>query len=133
MAKDKKKKKKDKAGKAAKRLRSLTENPLVAEVVSTALVATAAALRDSKKARQLAVQAGDELTQLAKEGAEKGNAMWQLALEIGRRSLDALIAEPAPKARKAPKAPKTPKAPKAPRAARPARKPKPRTARRKRS
>jgi hypothetical protein len=103
VAKDKKKKKDGKkaigvpkakpakASKAAKRLKSLTENPLVADVVAAALVATAAALKDSKKARQLAAQAGDELNALAKEGAERGNAMWQLALDIGRRSLDSLV------------------------------------------
>jgi hypothetical protein len=100
VAKDKKKKKdvkkangapKAKTGKAAKRLKSLTQNPLIADVVAAALVATAAALKDSKKARQLAAQAGDELNALAKEGAERGNAMWQLALDIGRRSLDSLV------------------------------------------
>jgi hypothetical protein len=104
VAKDKKKKKsgkkavdtpkaKPKARKAANRLKSLTKNPLVADVVAAALVATAAALKDSTKARQLAAQAGDELDKLAKEGAERGNAMWQLALDIGRRSLDSLTGE----------------------------------------
>ena len=52
MSKDKKKKKKDnKTGKANGSLASLkamTENPLVADVVAAALVATAAALKDSK-------------------------------------------------------------------------------------
>jgi hypothetical protein len=102
VAKDKKKKKagkkangapKAKAVKAARRLKALTENPLVADVVAAALVATAAALRDSKKARQLAAQSGDQLEDLAREGAERGNAMWELALDIGRRSLEALGGE----------------------------------------
>jgi hypothetical protein len=113
VAKDKKKKKAKKAnttssatgraGKAAKRIKSLTENPLVADVVAAALVATAAALKDSNKARRLAAQASDQLTELAKEGADKGNAMWQLALEVGRRALEEYSSVPKPKARSAAK------------------------------
>src|SRR5690348_5894034 len=72
------------------RLDALTRNPVIAEVVSTALVAMASALKDSKKARQLATEAGDEISKLAKEGAERGNALWDMALQIGRRSLEAL-------------------------------------------
>ena len=126
MAKDKKKKKKDKVGKASKalgRLEVLSNNRLVADVVAAALVATASALKDSKKARALAASAGEELEQLAKEGAERGNAMWKLALEVGRRAVDTLIGEEdakAPAALKAPAAPKAPKAPKPARAAKPA-------------
>ena len=105
MAKDKKKKKdkKNKAGaslgatKAATSLKAIAQNPLVADIVAAALVSTAAALKDSKKARLLAAQAGDELEKLAKEGSEKGSAMWQLALDIGRRSLDSLSSEIASK------------------------------------
>lgn len=100
MAKDKKKKKDDKKGagekkaaKTARRLKAITENPLVADVVAAALVATAAALKDSKKARQLAAQGADQLDKLSKEGAARGNAMWNLALDIGRRSLEALARE----------------------------------------
>lgn len=92
MAKDKKRKKKDKkAGKSgltAKRLQSLAENPMVANIVASALVATAAAIKDPAKARRLAAQAGDQLTDLAKGGADRGNAMWQLALDVGRRTLE---------------------------------------------
>jgi hypothetical protein len=106
MAKDKKKQKKDKkgkagAGRAATSLKAIAQNPLLADIVAAALVSTAAALKDSKKARQLAAQAGDELQKLAKEGSEKGNAMWQLALDIGRRSLESLSSEIAPKRAKA--------------------------------
>jgi hypothetical protein len=110
VAKDKKKKKsgkkvggapKAKATKAAKRLESLARNPLVAEIVAAALVATAAALKNPDKARQLASQAGDELNALAKAGSERGNAMWQLALDIGRRSLDALAGDDTPKGKSA--------------------------------
>jgi hypothetical protein len=99
MAKDKKKKKKGKskqdggASSAADRLKALSQNPLVAEVITAALVATAAALKEPKKARQLAEQAGDELRALSKDGVERGNAMWDLALEIGRRTLDTLTAD----------------------------------------
>jgi hypothetical protein len=106
VAKEKKKKKKDKKvsgassrlskskpRKASKSFKSLSQNPLVADIVASALVATAAALKDSNKARQLAAQAGDELTKLSKEGAKQGGAMWQLALDIGRRSLEALGGE----------------------------------------
>jgi hypothetical protein len=106
VAKDKKKKKKDKkdkagagvgAAKAATSLKAIAQNPLVADIVAAALVSTAAALKDSKKARLLAAQAGDELEKLAREGSEKGSAMWQLALDIGRRSLESLSSEIAPK------------------------------------
>ena len=111
MAKDKKKTKDKKGGKAgknsaAKTLKALAQNPLVADVVAAALVATSAALKDSKKAQRLASEAGDELEALAKKGAEQGKAMWQLALQIGRRALDELTAEPAeaPKPKPAAKA-----------------------------
>jgi hypothetical protein len=100
VAKDKKKNKDDKKGagqkkaaKTARRLKAITENPLVADIVAAALVATAAALKDSKKARQLAAQGADQLAKLSKESASKGNAMWDLALDIGRRSLEALARE----------------------------------------
>ena len=103
MAKDKKNKKSAKKDSSAKpetkparvrkgtkRLKTLTSNPLVADVAAAALVAMAAALKDSKKARQLAGDAGDELKKLEKAGSERGNAMWELALEIGRRALTAI-------------------------------------------
>lgn len=116
MAKNKKKKKDKKAGKASsatlgERLEQLTNNRLVADIVATALVATASALKDSKKARALAASAGDELEQLAKEGAQRGNAMWKLALEVGRQALEEIAGEA--------KSPKAPKAPKARKAAKP--------------
>jgi len=92
MAKDKKKKKKarkaEKRGETVKRLQSLAENPVVANIVASALVATAAAIRDPAKARKLAAQAGDQITDLAKGSADRGNAMWQLALDVGRRTLE---------------------------------------------
>jgi hypothetical protein len=101
MAKHKKNNKKDKkaatgsgvVGKASKKLRALSQNPLMADVVAAALVATAAALKDSKKAQRLAADAGDELETLAKKGAQRGNAMWQLALDIGRKALEEIGGE----------------------------------------
>ena len=108
VAKDKKKQKDGKKGKkskkgaaalgkipkpakaVAKKVKEWTENPVVAHVVAAALVATASALKDSKKAQRLAAEAGDELEKLSKIGAERGNALWQMALEIGRRSLEEL-------------------------------------------
>jgi hypothetical protein len=102
MAKDKKKKKDKKSGssKASDGLKALAKNPMVADVVAAALVATASALKDSKRARALASEAGDELGKLSKAGAEAGNALWDMALQIGRRSLEALTNENPPKASK---------------------------------
>ena len=105
VAKDKKKDKKDKGSKkaktkrvsvakpaktAARKIQDWSQNPLVADIVAAALVAAAAAMKDSRKAQRLAAEAGDELEKLSKKGAERGNAMWQLALEVGRRSLEEL-------------------------------------------
>src|SRR5258707_15861471 len=102
MPKDKKKKKKDKkpakSDLAVKRLQSLAENPMVANIFASALVATAAAIKDPSKARKLAAQAGDQLTDLAKRGVARGNAMWQLALALGRRALAEFGAKEAPNA-----------------------------------
>jgi hypothetical protein len=117
-----KKKKKDKVAKSAsggkvskigKRLEELSNNRMVADIVAAALVATASALKDSKRAKALAASAGDELENLAKEGAERGNAMWKLALEVGRRAIDTIAGEEAKRAKPAkPKAvkPAKPKA-----------------------
>jgi hypothetical protein len=104
VAKDKKKKKKDKkdskgqsAGifspKTAKRLQEISSNPLVADVVAATLIGAASALRDSKKAHQLAATARNELEELAHRGAKNGNALWQLALDVGRKSLETLAGE----------------------------------------
>lgn len=109
MAKDKKVKRKDKdkkhgkaasgsalvkaPKKAASSLHALTQNPLVADVVAAALVSMAAALKDSDKARRLATDAGEQLDALSKKTAREGSAMWDLALNVGRRTLDALANE----------------------------------------
>jgi hypothetical protein len=97
------------ASKAAKSLKALRQNPLIADVVAAALVATASALRDTKKARKLASEAGDELDQMSRQAAERGSAMWDMALDIGRRSLEALSGDDAPGKAKSGGTPKTSK------------------------
>lgn len=103
MSKDKKKKQKsdDKGSKAKKgkskgarkavdKLQKLAQNPLVADVVAAALVGMATALKDSEKAKKLAGKASDQLNKMAKSNAKQGGAMWDLAMNIGRQTLDAL-------------------------------------------
>ena len=129
MAKDKKKKKdkkgkkSDGAAKSAKvvsRLRDLTQNPLVADLVAATLVAAAAALKDTRKAHQLAASAEKDLEELGRKGARSGSALWQLALDVGQKSLEALSSEGAVKPAKAkPKARSKPASAK-PAAAKPA-------------
>ena len=67
----------------------LASNPLVAEVVAATLVAAAAAIKDPNKARAIANSVGDELGKAAK-GAQGGSAMWQLAMDVAKRSMSAL-------------------------------------------
>jgi len=112
VAKDKKKKKGKKSTKATDSIRALASNPLVADVVAAALVATASALKDSRRARALASEAGDELTRLSKTGVRQGEALWDMALQIGRRSLEALTNEEAPKRAKPKSKPKSAPKPK---------------------
>ncbi len=69
---------------------NLAGNPVVAEVVAATLVAAAAAIKNPKKARALAATVGDELEAAGKGAQEGGNAFWQLAMDIARRSVDAL-------------------------------------------
>jgi len=75
---------------ATQKIKDWSTNPMVSHVVAASLVAAAAALKDSRKAQRLAAEAGDEIEKLSKKGAERGNALWQMALEIGRRSLEEL-------------------------------------------
>ena len=86
-----------KIAKALKKARSATsklrDNPLVSEVVAAALVATAAAIKDPQKARQLAGEAADQLEGARGKASRETDAFWALALDIARRSLDALGAE----------------------------------------
>jgi hypothetical protein len=75
---------------AKRKATDLASNPAVAEVVAATLVAAAAALRNPQKARELAASARDELTAAGKAGTGQGNAFWQLALDVARRSVDTL-------------------------------------------
>jgi hypothetical protein len=75
---------------AKRKAADLASNPAVAEVVAATLVAAAAAIRNPTKARELASSARDELQAAGKAGAGQGSAMWQLALDIAKRSVDAL-------------------------------------------
>ena len=96
-AKAKNKRKAGKVGKVVEGAKKLAASPAVTEVVAATLVAAAAAMRDPKKARALAVEAASELRQAAKSGAE-GGALWQLALDVAQRSMETLgPAKPAKK------------------------------------
>jgi hypothetical protein len=83
--------------KAANRLQTLTQNPIVADIVVAALVSMAAALKDPAKTRRLADDAGEELNAMAKKGTKQGSAMWDLALDVGRRTMETLAGEDAPR------------------------------------
>ena len=87
-----------KAAKAAKvkkvvaKAKSIAKSPAASEIVAATLVAAAAALRDPKKARALAAEAADDLKKAAQKGVD-GGALWQLALDVARRSVDAIGSE----------------------------------------
>jgi|tagenome__1003787_1003787.scaffolds.fasta_scaffold18189030_1 hypothetical protein len=85
--------------KATKSMKALSMNPLVADVVAAALVSMAAALKDSEKARRLASDAGEQLNALSKKSNKQGNVMWDLALDIGRRTLETIAGEEATRGR----------------------------------
>ena len=57
------------------------------------MVAAAAAIRGPKKARDIATVVGAELETASKQAVDRGNAFWQLALDIAKRSIDALGGE----------------------------------------
>jgi len=104
MAKDKKAKKLDKAksgkkdkknkktsnlaAKVAVNAGKIAAGVVVEEIVAATLVAAAAAIRDPKKARAMAVAAGSELKALTDDAAKEGSALWRLALDIAGKSLD---------------------------------------------
>ena len=103
MAKDKKaagSKAKAKPQAAKAKAAEIASNPAVTEVVAATLVAAAAALRDPAKARQLALSAADEIKAATKGGQGKGAALWQMALDVAKRSIDTANAD-APPAKKA--------------------------------
>ena len=100
VAKNKNKKQAGKRAKLAKAVQDagqkaakIATNPAVAEVVAASLVAAAAAIRDPKKARDLATIVGTELETASKQAVDRGNAFWQMALDIAKRSIDALGGE----------------------------------------
>jgi hypothetical protein len=85
------------AVKAAKtKAAEIASNPAVTEVVAATLVAAAAALRDPNKARQMALSAADEIKAATKGGKGSGAALWQLALDVAKRSIDAANADAKP-------------------------------------
>lgn len=85
------------AVKAAKtKAAEIASNPAVTEVVAATLVAAAAALRDPKKARQLALSAADEIKAATKGGQGKGAALWQMALDVAKRSIDTANSDATP-------------------------------------
>jgi hypothetical protein len=95
LAKDKIDKNRETAGgldKAVKGAKKLAASPAASEVIAATLVAAAAALRDPRKARALAEEAADDLRTAAKEGVQ-GGALWQLALDVARRSMDTIAGE----------------------------------------
>ena len=65
-----------------------------------AVVGCGTAARPCRRARALASDAGDEVARLSKAGSEAGNALWDMALQIGRRSLKALTEDEGAKAGK---------------------------------
>lgn len=80
---------KAKVQKVVKSAKKMAKSPMATEVVAATLVAAAAALRDPKKAKALALSAADDLKKAAKSGAD-GGALWKLALDVARRSIDAV-------------------------------------------
>ena len=68
----------------------LATHPAVAEIVAASLVAAAAAIKNPQKARDMATAVGGELETASKEAVDRGSHFWQLALDIARRSIDAL-------------------------------------------
>jgi hypothetical protein len=62
-----------KVAKVRKVVRKVAKDPMTTEVVAATLVAAAAALRNPKKARALALEAGDDLKKAATSGV-KGSA-----------------------------------------------------------
>ena len=79
-----------KAAKIAASAKKVAKNPAAAEVVAATLVAAAAALRNPKKAQALALEAADDIKRAARSGVDSGEALWKLALDVARRSIDAL-------------------------------------------
>ncbi|MEO7240639.1 MAG: hypothetical protein ABIW16_04495 [Sphingomicrobium sp.] len=88
---------------AARKLAELASSPVVAEVAAATLVAAAAALRDPKQARAIADSARNELSAIGKQAVGKSSAFWTLALDVAKRSMDAIADEASGKGRSKPK------------------------------
>ena len=84
---------------AARKLAELASSPVVAEVAAATLVAAAAALRDPKQARAIADSARNELSAIGKQAVGKSSAFWTLALDVAKRSMDAIADEASGKGR----------------------------------
>lgn len=102
----------------AKKARVLANNPVVTEIVAATLVAAAAALKNPAKARALADSAADELKEASKGATAGTGAIWQLAMDVARRSVEAIGTEAKKDERAKPKA--ASKAEKAGKASKPA-------------
>jgi hypothetical protein len=86
---------------AGKKAAVLAANPAVAEIVAATLVATAAAIKNPAEARRMAASVGDELQAASANVAGTGSALWQLALDIARRSVEAVTPQKTGKKAKA--------------------------------
>jgi hypothetical protein len=87
----------DKAVRGAKaKAKELAANPAIAEIVAASLVAAAAAIKNPKKARDMASAVGNELETASKQAVDRGNNFWQLAIDIARRSIEALGPDSSP-------------------------------------
>jgi hypothetical protein len=91
---------------AGRKLADLASSPVVAEVVAATLVAAAAALRDPKQARSAAKAARDELSAVGKQAVGKSGAFWNLALDVAKRSMDAIDGDSTDKKKGKPQAKK---------------------------
>ncbi len=90
----KKEGKKGTAATASGGIKALAQNPLAADIVAAALVATASALKDSRRARRTGDRSGRRNRQAVEgRGRGRGRALWDMALQIGRRSLEALTGD----------------------------------------
>lgn len=79
-----------KSAKTKTKIKSAAQSPVVAEVVAATLVAAAAALRDPKRARAMATEVADDLREATKQAEAKAGVFWQMALDIARKSVDAM-------------------------------------------
>jgi hypothetical protein len=77
------------AGKSALKL---AEQPAVSEAVAAALLAAAAALRDPPATRRAAANAAGAAGEAGQEASKRGDSLRRMAIDMARRTLDALEA-----------------------------------------